>query len=163
MAVLQSTDELEHYIGNKYSLVIVAAKRSRQLKDGHLPLAEDESPNPISKALREIQEHQVHFNAPPPEEIAPAPRDLISSLVSGLEFDLDEEQDGEDADTVDELAALLAGDEEEETERPRPIFAADPEAATGIDSEQQDDDEDDADDDEDDDSSTSAVSTDDEE
>lgn len=115
--VLQSTDELEEYIGNKYSLVIVAAKRARQLKEGHPALARDPSPNPLSIAMREIQERKLQPVAPPVEEIAPAPRDVIASLVAGTEFDLDEEMDLEDSDAVDDLAALLIGaDEEEEDE-----------------------------------------------
>src|SRR5437016_10948038 len=101
MAILQSTDELEDLIGNKYSLVIVAAKRARQLKEGHAPLAEDSSPNPLSIAMREIHEEAVASVAPPEEEIAPAPRDVITSRVTGAAFDLDEELDLEDSDAVD--------------------------------------------------------------
>jgi DNA-directed RNA polymerase subunit omega len=118
--ILQSTDELEERVGNKYSLVIVSAKRARQLKEGHNALTLDSSENPLSVALREIQDDKVRPVAPPEEEIAPAPRDVISSLVAGAEFGLDEDLDLEDGDAVDDLAALLVGadeeDEEEETE-----------------------------------------------
>ncbi len=117
MAVLQSTDDLEEYIGNKYSLVIVAAKRARQLKEGHQALVREPSPNPLSVALAEVKEHKLQSIAPPQEEIAPAPRDMITSLVTGAEFDLDEELLDEDSDAVDDLAALLVGaDDEEESE-----------------------------------------------
>ena len=120
--ILQSTDELEEYIGNKYSLVIVAAKRARQLKEGHPALSRDSSPNPLSVALREVQEQKLQPVAPPPEEMAPAPRDMIASLVAGADFDLDEDLDLDEGDAVDDLAALLIGsdeDEEEETETDR--------------------------------------------
>jgi len=115
--ILQSTDELEEYIGNKYSLVIVAAKRARQLKEGHPAVSRDSSPNPLSVALREVQEQKLQSIAPPEEELAPAPRDVIASLVSGADFDMDDDMDLEDGDAVDDLAALLIGadDEEEET------------------------------------------------
>ncbi|HEU4754930.1 MAG TPA: DNA-directed RNA polymerase subunit omega [Armatimonadota bacterium] len=119
MAILQSTDELEKYVGNKYSLVILAAKRARQIKEGHTPLAVDKSPNPLTLALREVAEERLQAIAPTEEEIAPAPRDMITSLVSGAGFDLDEEVDLEDGDAVEDLAALLMGadeDEEEEAE-----------------------------------------------
>jgi DNA-directed RNA polymerase subunit omega len=118
MAILQSTDQLEDLIGNKYSLVIVSAKRARQLKEGHSPLAQDASPNPLSIALREIEEHAVACMAPPEEDLAPAPRDVITSLVTAADLELDEDLDLEDSDAVDDLAALLVGadDEEEETE-----------------------------------------------
>ena len=124
--ILQSTDELERYIGNKYSLVIVSAKRARQLKEGHGPLARDASPNPLSVALREIQEQRIQPVAPPEEEIAPAPRDVISSLVSGADFDLDEDLDSEDGDAVDDLAALLMGADEDEDEATETDAVANP-------------------------------------
>jgi DNA-directed RNA polymerase subunit omega len=116
--ILQTTDKLEKSVGNKYSLVILSAKRARQLKEGHTPLARDASPNALSLALREIDEELVQPVAPPEEEVAPAPRDVISSLVAGTDFDLDEELLEEDSDAVDDLAALLVGadDEEEEAE-----------------------------------------------
>ena len=136
MAILQSTDELEELIGNKYSLVIVAAKRARQLKEGHAPLAQDSSPNPLSIAMREIQEQMVASVAPPEEEIAPAPRDVITSLVTAADLELDEDVDLEDSDAVDDLAALLVGadEEEEETESEDDILtpAADEEAEEDV-------------------------------
>lgn len=107
--ILQSTDELEDYIGNKYSLVIVAAKRARQLKEGHPAIARETSPNPLSIALREVSEHRLQSLAPPEEELAPAPRDVIASLVAGSEFDLDDDMDLDEGDAVDDLAALLIG------------------------------------------------------
>ena len=117
MAILQSTDRLEQMIGNKYSLVIVAAKRSRQLKEGHQALADDPTTASfLSIALREIEEDKVHPVAPPEEELAPAPRDVISSLVAGADFDLEDELDLEDSDAVDDLAALLVGTDDEDDE-----------------------------------------------
>ncbi|MFN3650702.1 MAG: DNA-directed RNA polymerase subunit omega [Armatimonadota bacterium] len=136
--ILQSTDELEKQIGNKYSLVIVAAKRARQLKEGHAPLATDPSPNPISLALREIQEGQIGSIAPPVEEVAPAPRDLISDLVTGADFDLDEDLDLEDSDAVDDLAALLVG-EDDETEEEEAEADTDDDLATDDDTEDSED------------------------
>jgi DNA-directed RNA polymerase omega subunit len=113
--ILQSTDALEEHIGNKYSLVIVAAKRARQLKEGHTPLVADPSTeNFLSHALKEIEDHRVQSVAPPEEELAPAPRDVIASLVAGTDFDMDE--DVEDTDAVDDLAALLLGADDEDDE-----------------------------------------------
>ena len=131
--IRQSTDNLERYIGNKYSLVIVSAKRARQLKEGHPPLSRDPSPNPLSIAMKEIEDEHIQPVAPPPEELAPAPRDVIASLVASTDFDLDEDLDfGEDTDAVDDLAALLVGADEEEEEAE--VEAADPLAvATGAD------------------------------
>lgn len=112
--ILQSTDELEDYVGNKYSLVILAAKRARQLKEGHPSLVRDNSDNKLSVALHEVSEHKLQPVAPPEEEIAPAPRDMITSLVTGADFDLDEELDLDEGDAVDDLAALLVGGGDED-------------------------------------------------
>jgi len=140
--ILQSTDELEEYIGNKYSLVIVAAKRARQLKEGHPAVSRDSSPNPLSVALREVQEHKLQSIAPPEEELAPAPRDVIASLVSGADFDLDDDMDLEDGDAVDDLAALLIGaDDEEEETTPDAEEAEDDVLGTGTTTEDEADDE----------------------
>jgi DNA-directed RNA polymerase subunit omega len=136
--ILQSTDELEDYIGNKYSLVIVAAKRARQIKEGHTPLSRDSSPNPLSIALREVQEQKLQSIAPPEEELAPAPRDVIASLVAGAGFDLDEDLDLEDSDAVDDLAALLIGADEEEEEEAEESDSDDPlVTATATDSDEE--------------------------
>jgi DNA-directed RNA polymerase subunit omega len=155
--ILQSTDELEDYIGNKYSLVIVAAKRARQLKEGHPPIARETSPNPLSIALREVSEHRLQSLAPPPEELAPAPRDVIASLVAGSEFDLDDDMDLDEGDAVDDLAALLIGaadDDEDEADAEEDTADADDEdtAVTldGADDEEDADEEEEAEEDADD-------------
>jgi DNA-directed RNA polymerase subunit omega len=155
--ILQSTDALEEYIGNKYSLVIVAAKRARQLKEGHPPLARDTSENKLSMALTEISEQRLQPVAPPEEELAPAPRDVIASLVAGAEFDMDEDLDLDEGDAVDDLAALLVGadedadeeDEESETDGLTTTAASDDEDDdTAADEEDEEEEEDAADADE---------------
>ena len=142
--ILQSTDALEEYVGNKYSLVILAAKRARQLKEGHSPLSRENSDNKLSIALREIHDQKLRPEHPPEEEIAPAPRDVITSLVTGAEFDLDEDLDLDEGDAVDDLAALLVGggDEDEEEEEADAETGVTPVAAVD------DDTDDDADEDE---------------
>lgn len=141
--ILQSTDELEEYVGNKYSLVILAAKRARQLKEGHVPLARDASENKLSQAMREIMEHKLQAIAPPEEEIAPAPRDVITSLVTGADFDLDEDLDLDEGDAVDDLAALLVGGgDEEEAESEEEEEEAGTVTATAEEGEDEDEEED---------------------
>jgi len=145
--ILQSTDELERFVGNKYSLVIVSAKRARQIKDGHIPLARDSSPNPLSLAMAEIGAQQIQAIAPQEEEIAPAPRDVISSLVAGTEFDLEDEMGLEETDAVDDLAALLVGedeDDEEEHEAEEDPLAAVAAPVAGIDGAEQESEDSDA-------------------
>jgi DNA-directed RNA polymerase subunit omega len=51
-------------VENKYALVIVAAKRARQLKDGALPMVDVDSGNPVTIALEEIAAGKIRFELP---------------------------------------------------------------------------------------------------
>ena len=51
-------------VENKYALVIVAAKRARQLKDGALPMVDIDSSNPVTLALEEIAAGKIRFDLP---------------------------------------------------------------------------------------------------
>ena len=56
---IASPDRIEDHIGSKYALVIVAAKRARQLKDGATPLVRGNSSNVLTVALEEIAARKV--------------------------------------------------------------------------------------------------------
>ncbi len=49
-----SLEELLEQVESKYALVIVAAKRAMQLREGALPLVDIDTTNPVSIALEEI-------------------------------------------------------------------------------------------------------------
>ena len=49
-----SIDELVEKVGSKYSLVVLAAKRARQLLDGDKPRIKPRSNKPVGIALEEI-------------------------------------------------------------------------------------------------------------
>jgi DNA-directed RNA polymerase subunit omega len=49
---------------SKYALVIAAAKRARQLKEGALPLVDVDSTNPVTVALEEIAAGKIRYEAP---------------------------------------------------------------------------------------------------
>lgn len=51
-------------VENKYALVIVAAKRARQLKEGSLPLVDVDSGSPVTIALEEIAAGKIRFEMP---------------------------------------------------------------------------------------------------
>ncbi len=51
-------------VSNKYALVIVAAKRARQLKDGALPMVDVDTGNPVTVALEEIAAGKIRFEMP---------------------------------------------------------------------------------------------------
>jgi DNA-directed RNA polymerase subunit omega len=67
--IVPSPDHPENRVGSKYALVIVAAKRARQLKEGAPPLARSSSANPLTVALEEVAAGKVI--PVEPEETAP--------------------------------------------------------------------------------------------
>jgi DNA-directed RNA polymerase subunit omega len=58
-------EELLEQVDTKYALVLAAAKRARQLKDGGLPLVDIDSTNPVTVALEEIATGRVRVDEPP--------------------------------------------------------------------------------------------------
>ncbi len=49
-------------VDNKYALVISVAKRARQLKEGHLPMVDVASTNPVTVALEEIAAGKIRVD-----------------------------------------------------------------------------------------------------
>jgi len=54
-----SIEELSDRIGGRYALVVAAAKRARQLKEGAVPLIKTSANNPLTIALAEIAAGKV--------------------------------------------------------------------------------------------------------
>ncbi len=52
-------EELIDRLGSSYDLVVAAAKRARQLRDGARPLVDIDSKNPLTIALQEIAEGSI--------------------------------------------------------------------------------------------------------
>ncbi len=53
--------------GNRYAIVVLAAKRAQQIKDGSPPLVETTAKQPLTIALQEIAEGKVRLGTPEPE------------------------------------------------------------------------------------------------
>ncbi len=68
--MLHVLDNLPEDIDSKYRLVIIAAKRSKQLHRGALPLAPSKALKPASIALDEIFAGKVQFEVPSPDAAA---------------------------------------------------------------------------------------------
>jgi DNA-directed RNA polymerase subunit omega len=64
--IIPSADRLEERVGSKYALVILSAKRARQLKEGLPQLVRGSSGNPLTIALEEVAAGKVV--ALPPDE-----------------------------------------------------------------------------------------------
>ncbi len=64
MMIYPSVDELMKKYDSRYSIVIAAAKRARELEDkenGEEPLIETSSAKPVTIAVEEIYEGKIDF------------------------------------------------------------------------------------------------------
>lgn len=50
-------------VDNRYSLVVVTARRARQLIDGEEPLVEIDSPKPVTIAINEIHDGKIGYES----------------------------------------------------------------------------------------------------
>lgn len=50
-------------VDNRYSLVVVAARRARQIVDGDKTLVEIESTKPVTIAINEINERKIKYES----------------------------------------------------------------------------------------------------
>lgn len=118
-----SIEELSDNVGGRFPLVVAAAKRARQLKEGAVPLVKISSNNPLTIALAEIAAGKVVVKQPgepgDEPEVQPGakrkePRlseeDLLGGDLFGIASDDDIGEDIED-DEFDEDDML---DDEEE-------------------------------------------------
>lgn len=97
---------------SKYALVIVAAKRSRQIKEGARRYTDSKSTNPLTLALEEIADDKItNILIGEPEKLptSVAATPVLGGLVSTM-MDEDYSQDS----TAAEINALLSGDDDEE-------------------------------------------------
>jgi len=115
--IYPSADRLEKKVGNKYTLVILAAKRARQLKEGSMPLAESSSPNPLSIAMDEVAVDKITALAPPEAVERDPVLDLFAQEDPASAAVLLSSLSGDDLDLEDEDAEGAADEEEEEEDR----------------------------------------------
>jgi DNA-directed RNA polymerase subunit omega len=79
MARLTVEDCLDH-VDNRFELVLVAAKRARQLSMGAEPLVDLENDKPTVLALREIAENKINKSVLEEEVV---PQDDIEAMIEG--------------------------------------------------------------------------------
>ncbi|OFX14186.1 MAG: DNA-directed RNA polymerase subunit omega [Armatimonadetes bacterium RBG_16_58_9] len=121
--IYPSADKLEKW-GNKYSLVVLAAKRAKQLKSGAPVLIDTDSDNPLTVALEEIASGKVLSRVPdtdalPTEKAEPEVAQLLAVPEDRAETDAEAlEVEATEAATVEqeEIEIVLESEEEETTE-----------------------------------------------
>ena len=63
--IYPSADTIEDKVGSRYSLVVLAAKRAKQIKEGAPVLIDTASTNPLTIALEEIAAGKVTSQGDP--------------------------------------------------------------------------------------------------
>ena len=118
--IYPSADKLETW-GSKYSLVVLAAKRAKQLKNGAPPLIETETRNPLTAALEEIAAGKVSCKVSEADLIiVPREEPELATLLALRKRELEEEpvvvvtSDEEDEIILKELEEDDEVEEEEE-------------------------------------------------
>lgn len=56
-----SLELIRRRVDSRYTMVVIAAKRARQLLDGAPPLVETESTKPVSIALEELAQGKLRY------------------------------------------------------------------------------------------------------
>ena len=64
MLLYPSVNKLQEKTDSRYSLVILAAKRARDLVDGKRAITEYESERPVSQAAKEIAQDLITYTRP---------------------------------------------------------------------------------------------------
>ncbi len=116
MAIYPSPDKLDA-MPSKYALVILAAKRARQIKDGAKRLTDSRSANPLTVALEEIAAGAIISRVVEDASVAayesalkPNEPSMEDIIAAGPMIALDSEQDF----AAQQLAAFRSADPESE-------------------------------------------------
>lgn len=103
-------DKLEN-LGSKYALVIVTAKRAKQLKSGVQPSIATSSRNPLTIALEEISQGKIKYSVPDNDLIIAKNEELEVAQLLAIPRLADEEEETQTAAVVEEETMLRIEDE----------------------------------------------------
>ena len=113
-----SINEIKHKADSRYTLVILAAKRARDLVDGKPPLVDCKVNRPVSIAAREINEDLIKVRYPEdkPEEPEEDEAAEAAEAEEGEEAEAAESEDTEAAETEEPVEEAEADEAEEAAE-----------------------------------------------
>jgi DNA-directed RNA polymerase subunit omega len=108
--IYPNADKLDA-MSSKYALVIIAAKRARQVKEGARKYVNSKSTNPLTLALEEISEGEItSIFVGEPEKL---PQSLPATpVLTGLVATSIDDEEPMHERTAAEIGALLSSDEE---------------------------------------------------
>ena len=73
--------ELADETGSMYALVVAAAKRAKQLREGRQPVVQSDSGNPLTIAIQELLDGKVLVRPPGAADEGPAPETEIVEVA----------------------------------------------------------------------------------
>lgn len=113
----KSVHQLAEEVGGMYALVVAAAKRAKQLREGRQPVTTCDSSNPLTIALQEMLEGKVVVRPPGEKDEPDAEAEIVE--VAGEEVESETVGEDETEEEPDEVAAdeADAADEAEEPEQ----------------------------------------------
>ena len=114
--IYPSADLLENW-GSKYSLVVLAAKRAKQIKSGAPPLVETNSRNPLTIALEEIAAGKIYCQVADHDILPKTTQEAeVAQLLAIPTLPLDEEAAAEEPEAIAVFSdeTELVSDEEDE-------------------------------------------------
>ena len=113
-----SINEIKHKADSRYTLVILAAKRARDLVDGKPPLVDCKVNRPVSIAAREINEDLIKVRYPEdkPEEPEEDEAAEAAEAEEGEEAEAAESEDTEAAEPEEPVEEAEADEAEEAAE-----------------------------------------------
>ncbi len=113
-----SINEIKHKADSRYTLVILAAKRARDLVDGKPPLVDCKVNRPVSIAAREINEDLIKVRYPEdkPEEPEEDEAAEAAEAEEGEEAEAAESEDAEAAEPEEPVEEAEADEAEEAAE-----------------------------------------------
>jgi len=142
--IYPSADKIEEQVKSKYALVILAAKRAKQVKEGSRLYIDTDSRNPLTVALEEIAAGEIQYKfdedslagreARADQEAVVGARNLDVDLTqalpdadaeiaraaemlgAGLDESLDDEHEGEEVEEEEEEEVAPADDESDTSE-----------------------------------------------
>ena len=116
-----SINEIKHKADSRYTLVILAAKRARDLIDGKPALVDCKVNRPVSIAAKEINEDMIKVRYPedkpaeePEEETAEVEAAEAEENEEAAEAEEDSEPEAEGAEEPEEAAGAEEAEEAEE-------------------------------------------------
>lgn len=114
--IYPSADKLEKW-GSKYSLVVLAAKRAKQLKSGAPPMIETTSRNALTIALEEIAAGKIYCQVADHDILPKTSRETeIAQLLAIPTLSVDDEGTAEVIAEFSDETELIAEDEDEDIE-----------------------------------------------